>query len=83
MVNRNDAVSRQVGEYYRPRRAVPARNVCFLNTTSDEEISWEVYEEQIEKPVGDCLRKAGLEEQILYIVTTLGVPSKVDGCGRA
>ena len=81
VINRNDAVSRQIGEYYRPRRSVPLKNVCYLSTTSDEEISWQVYEQQIERPVGDCLTSAGLQEKVLYIVTTMGVPLKVDGGG--
>jgi uncharacterized protein (TIGR03790 family) len=83
VVNGNDAVSRQVAEYYRPRRSIPAQNVCYLATTSAEEISWDVYQRQIETPVGECLKKAGLVEQVLYIVTTLGVPLKVDGPGSA
>jgi uncharacterized protein (TIGR03790 family) len=81
VVNSNDADSRQVAEYYRPRRSIPAQNVCYLATTSAEEISWEVYQRQIETVVGNCLKKAGLVEQVLYIVTTLGVPLKVDGPG--
>jgi uncharacterized protein (TIGR03790 family) len=81
VVNRNDAVSRQAADYYRPRRSVPVKNVCLLDTTSAEEITWETYEQQIERPVADCLKKAGLQEQVLYIVTTMGVPLKVDGGG--
>ncbi len=81
VVNKNDAVSRQIAEYYRPRRSVPAKNVCFLQTTSDEEINWKTYEEQIEKPIGECLKKAGAIESVYYIVTTMGVPLKVDGPG--
>ena len=81
VANRNDAVSRQVADYYRPRRSVPAKNVCYLETTSDEEISWDVYVRQIEQPVGECLKKAGLREKVLYIVTTMGVPLKVAGGG--
>ncbi|HEY2017441.1 MAG TPA: TIGR03790 family protein [Bryobacteraceae bacterium] len=81
VVNRNDAVSRQIADYYRPRRAVPEQNVCYLDSPTDEEIDWQVYEQRIERPVGDCLKKAGLQEQVLYIVTTLGVPLKVKGGG--
>jgi len=81
VVNRNDAVSRDVAEYYRPRRSIPFANVCYIATTTDEIISWQTYVEQIETPVGACLRKAGLQEQVLYIVTTMGVPLKVDGSG--
>jgi len=81
VVNRNNALSRQVADYYRPRRAVPDANVCYLETTSAEEIDWKTYQEQIERPVGKCLTKAGLEEKVLYIVTTLGVPLMVQGSG--
>ena len=81
VVNKNDPVSQQVGDYYRPRRSVPVRNVCVISTTAEEEISWTVYEDQIERPVGDCLKKNGLIEKVLYIVTTIGVPLKVDGHG--
>lgn len=81
VVNRKDAVSREIADYYRPRRSIPLRNVCYLDTTSEEEIAWQTYEEQIERPVGECLTKAGLREKVLYIVTTMGVPLKVSGGG--
>ena len=81
VVNRNVPLSRQIADYYRPRRSVPVKNVCTIDTTGDEEIQWRVYEEQIERPIGDCLKKAGLVEKVLYIVTTMGVPLKVDGPG--
>jgi len=81
VVNKNDALSRQIGDYYRPRRSVPAGNVCQIAATSDEEITWKVYEEQVERPIADCLTKAKLIDKVLYIVTTMGVPLKVDGSG--
>lgn len=81
VVNGNSPVSRQIADYYRARRSIPARNVCYLATVTDEEIVWEVYQRQIEKPIGECLKKNGLQEQVLYIVTTLGLPLKVDGLG--
>ena len=81
VVNGNVALSRQIADYYRPRRSVPVKNVCTIATTGDEEIQWNVYESQIERPIGDCLKKAGLVDKVLYIVTTMGVPLKVDGPG--
>ena len=81
VVNGKDAGSRAAAGYYRPRRSIPARNVCYLDTTSAEEIDWQTYERQIEAPVRDCLKKAGLQEEVLYIVTTLGVPLKISGGG--
>ena len=81
VVNKSDPTSVRIGDYYRLRRSVPAKNVCVISTTSEEEIPWNVYEEQIERPVGDCLKKNGLTEKVLYLVTTMGVPLKVDGAG--
>ena len=81
VVNGNSAVSRDIGAYYRPRRAVPVNNVCNLASTEDEEIDWKTYVSQIETPVADCLKKRGLSESVLYIVLTMGVPLKVKGSG--
>jgi uncharacterized protein (TIGR03790 family) len=77
--NSKDPVSRQIVDYYRLRRSIPVSNVCWLSTTSSEEVEWNTYEREIEGPVGDCLKKANLEEKVLYIVTTLGTPLKIDG----
>ncbi len=81
VVNRNDPLSRRVADYYGPRRSVPVCNMCTIATTSAEEISWDVYQQQIEQPIGECLKRAGLQEKVLYIVLTMGVPLKVDGPG--
>ncbi len=81
VVNRNSEASRQIGDYYRPRRSVPLRNVCTLSTTTQEEIDWKTFVSGIEQPVAACLKNAQLTEKVLYIVTTLGVPLKVDGGG--
>jgi uncharacterized protein (TIGR03790 family) len=81
VVNRRSQESLQVAEYYRPRRSVPVSNVCYLSTSTDEEISWETYLGQIELPVAACLAEGGKRDKILYIATTLGVPLKVTGGG--
>jgi uncharacterized protein (TIGR03790 family) len=81
VVNRNSPVSREIADYYRPRRAGPAANVCTIDAPVEEEIHWPVYEQQVERAVGDCLRKGQLQEKVLYIVLTLGVPLKVTGPG--
>ena len=81
VVNSNSAISRQVGDYYRTRRSIPVANVCTIATTSDEEIQWGVYEREVETPIAECLKKKQLVEKVLYIVTTMGVPMKVDGPG--
>ena len=83
VVNQDDAASREIADYYRARRSIPPKNVCTIATPANEEIQWAVYQQQIEKPIGDCLKKNGLTEKVLYIVTTLGVPLKIDGNGTA
>ena len=79
VTNQRDPVSREVGEYYRARRRVPARNVCLLDTVTEEEISWTTYEQQIEKPVAECLRRHGLQEKVLYFALAMAAPLKVTG----
>ena len=79
VVNQASILSRPSADYYRSRRGVPAQNVCVLEATTDEEISWETYEERIEQPVGACLQKSGLQEKVLYIVLAPAVPLRVRG----
>ncbi len=81
VVNENSEASRTVGAYYVQRRQIPPRNVCRIEVTEDEEIERWIYENQIEEPVGQCLRENRLSDQILFIVTTLGVPLKIAGTG--
>ncbi len=81
VVNRQSEDSLRIGDYYRPRRSIPIKNVCYLDTATDEEISWETYVGQIERPIAACLAAGGMHDQILYIVATLGVPLKVNGGG--
>ena len=83
VVNQTSPLSRQIADYYRPRRSVPAKNVCSLDSTSDERIDWATYQKSIERPIGECLTKAGLQEQVLYIVLTAGIPLGIDGTGGA
>lgn len=81
MVNRNSAVSRQIAEYYVPRRHIPAANVCRLNATEEEEISRDEYDKRVARPIAEFLRTGKLIEKILYIVTTSGVPLRIRGSG--
>jgi uncharacterized protein (TIGR03790 family) len=81
VVNQSSPLSRKIGEYYAERRHVPAVNICRLTSTTDEEISRDDFNNQIALPIQNYLRAHNLTEQILYIVTTAGVPLKVHGSG--
>ena len=79
VVNQSSAVSRQIGEYYRLKRNIPAGNVCTIKTKPEERIERIVFQQEVSKPVKACLQGRGLTEKILYIVTTMGVPLNVLG----
>ena len=82
VVNQSSNLSRRIGEYYVRKRQVPLVNLCRIKTAAVEEISLAVYENQIERPIAHYLKLHGLEEKILYIATTLGVPLKITGPGE-
>ena len=81
VVNQGSAISRSIGEYYVLRRRVPLANVCRLRVAPEEEIARADYDRLISQPIGAYLSAHHLTEQILYIVTTSGVPLKINGTG--
>jgi uncharacterized protein (TIGR03790 family) len=83
VVNKRSLTSRQIGDYYVRRRGIPLANVCTIDTEPRESITRPVYNNQIEAPLGSFLKAHGLQEKILYIVLTSGVPLRVEGPGQA
>src|SRR5205823_15068684 len=56
-------------------------NVCHVKVDIAEDVAREVYDKSIEAPIGACLASRGLQQAILYIVTTLGLPLRIAGSG--
>jgi uncharacterized protein (TIGR03790 family) len=79
VVNKESKISRAIGEYYRKRRGVPEDQVCFLRTFDEEEIDRETFDDEVRRPILSFLERGKLEDRILYIVLTKGVPLKVKG----
>ena len=79
VVNKQSANSKLLGDYYARKRGVPAANICGIDTKPVELVDRPVYEQEIEKPIGQFLRSHRLEEKILYIVLMQGVPLKMAG----
>ena len=79
VVNRKSPVSRQIGEYYMAKRNVPLANLYAIDTPPVDKITRDVYNRDIELPLGKFLRSHRLSEKILYIVTTAGVPLQIEG----
>jgi uncharacterized protein (TIGR03790 family) len=82
VVNDASSLSRNIGDYYARRRSIPETNICHIRTTEDEEISRDIYNRQIAAPIAGFLRNGQLTERVLYIVTTMGVPLKIQGTGE-
>jgi uncharacterized protein (TIGR03790 family) len=83
VINSQSAISREIGEYYVHRRGIPSSNVCSIDTAPQETIARSVYNAEIESPIGAFLKSRGLQEKILYVVLTSGVPLRIDGPGDA
>ena len=79
VINKQSGSSRTIGEYYARKRKVPVANICTIDANPAEHTSREAYLRNIEQPIGNCLVLAHLQEKILYIVTTLGVPLLIEG----
>jgi uncharacterized protein (TIGR03790 family) len=81
VINDNSSLSRTIGDYYARRRAIPQSNLCHIRAPEDEEIARDIYNRQIAPSIAACLRDGGLADRVLYIVTTMGVPLKIQGTG--
>jgi len=77
VVNDASPLSRDIGRYYSARRGVPPRNICHIRTVETENIARAQYDREIAGAIGACLTRNRLTEQILYIVTTGGVPLRI------
>lgn len=82
VVNDNSSLSRNIGDYYARRRSIPLTNICHIRTAEDEEISRDIYNRQVAAPIAGFLRGGGLVDRVLYIVTTMGVPLKIQGAAN-
>ena len=79
VVNDNSSDSKSIAEYYALRRNVPLRNICHIKTQTTEEIERKVFDEEIARPIAACLQAKGLVESVFYMVTTAGLPLKIEG----
>jgi len=81
VVNQASPLSQNIAEYYAGRRHIPAGNICRLNVKPDEDIQRDEYQARIADPIAAFLREHHLEDKILYLVTTAGLPLRIDGHG--
>jgi uncharacterized protein (TIGR03790 family) len=81
VINASSATSGQIGAHYARARLVPALNIVQLHTEPVDEIPRDRYEEEIEQPIGEWLKRHSAQDRILYIVLTKGIPLRISGSG--
>ncbi len=79
IINDASPASQKIGDYYVLKRAVPETNVIHLKTTADDTIPRGEFAANIEQPIAVALRQRGLQDRVLYIVLTKGVPLRIAG----
>lgn len=79
VVNDSSPVSIQIGEYYAGKRGIAANHIVHIKTAAADAISRADFDAQIETPITEWLAKHGLQDRILYIVLTKGVPLRISG----
>ena len=80
IVNGNIPGSWQVGRYYMKARHIPATDLIVLNLSNHniDDIPAAYYTLRIAKAIREILRERHLEKQIKCLVTTYGIPLRVD-----
>jgi uncharacterized protein (TIGR03790 family) len=79
VINDNSTDSQRIAEHYARTRGLPQSNVLRIQTSSEEAIERDAYIRTIEQPLGLAIRRAGLQDRLLYLVLTKGVPLRIVG----
>lgn len=79
VVNDLSPDSQRIGEYYAKVRSLPPSNVLHIRTSTEETIDRAVYSQSIEQPLINAIAKGTLQDKVLYLVLTKGVPLRVAG----
>jgi uncharacterized protein (TIGR03790 family) len=79
VINDNSPESQRVGEYYARARALPPANVLRIRTTTEEVIDRDAYNRTIERALSTAIARERLQDRLLYLVLTKGVPLRITG----
>jgi len=79
VVNESSPDSARIADHYAKARAVPAGQIVRLKAPVADAISRSQYQVSIEEPIAAWLSRYLLQDQILFIVLTKGVPLRIDG----
>ncbi|WP_447969289.1 TIGR03790 family protein [Nitrospira sp. M1] len=76
--NMNSRESDSVARYYAQQRGIPLSHIIELDTSTRETIGREEYKESIAQPLREALQVKKLAPTVRVIVTTYGIPLRVE-----
>jgi uncharacterized protein (TIGR03790 family) len=79
VINADSPTSVEIGGYYAAKRAVRDDHVVRIRTATSDAISREEYVRTIQNPVAAWLVHQNLQDEVLYIVLTKGIPLRING----
>jgi uncharacterized protein (TIGR03790 family) len=77
IVNANSSASRTIGSYFKSRRNIPDRNIITISCSASEEVDATEFN-SIRSQVESYLQANNLVNSINYLVTTKGVPLRIN-----
>ena len=77
LANKSSDDGLAVARQYVARRGIPPSHLVTVNVPTDETVSREIYTTQIVRPLRETLTKLGLAAKARVLVTTYGIPLRV------
>ena len=78
VINDNSSDSVTIGEYFALVRSVPPSNIVHIDCTTNETINNSVFVNDVMNPIRAFYNSMETKERINYVVTTKGVPLRVN-----
>ena len=78
VVNDNSPYSREIGEKYMELRGIPKENLCRIRCPTTQTVARETFERNIRQTIWNHIKNHDLEQRISFIVTTFGVPLRIE-----
>ena len=79
VINDASPASVQIGEYYARNRSIPHDHIVHIKTAVSDAVDRVEYLRSIETPIGIWIAKNSLQDKVLYLVLTKGVPLRIAG----
>ena len=67
VVNRRSPESREIAAHYQQKRAIPALNVCTIDTVVTEDVTRAAYDKELEPAVAACLRMRVVSASAFFV----------------